>query len=313
MDRVNGTMYGKFSVGYKIIPKKATVIPQFQQTPVEDEHRSSYENTLPGITDIVTPMAKSTPVTQTSQMPVLANVPQSERDIVEPMSSERARTAYLERQIQDMSSVRLPLNIPSMEEDSHAPTDLSDRIWAFCKEWKEKRKQEWESIKVALDKLKESKGKHLKQQDEEEREAVYSQMAQNIERMRAVVRNSISSASTISAEECQLALTEEDFSVIKKKMDKIDQRLDDLYKNWHAEYGSATTLEECDEIKRFYKPYLEKYESKYRILYHLLQQPSLISTHKTTSGKTPSLTALDDAPLLIQREWIQDEPGEDVP
>ena len=37
VDRVNGTMYGKFSVGYKIIPKKATVIPQFQQTPLEDE------------------------------------------------------------------------------------------------------------------------------------------------------------------------------------------------------------------------------------------------------------------------------------
>ena len=87
-------------------------------------------------------------------------------------------------------------------------------------------------------------------------------------------------------------------------MDKIDQRLDDLYKNWHAEYGSTTTLEECDEIKRFYKPYLEKYESKYRILYHLLQQPSLISTHETTSGITPSLTTLDDAPSLRQREWI---------
>ena len=96
-------------------------------------------------------------------------------------------------------------------------------------------------------------------------------------------------------------------------MDKIDQRLDDLYKNWHAEYGSAATLEECDEIKRFYKPYLEIYESKYRILYHLLQQPSFISTHKTTSGITPSLATLDDAPSLRQREWIQGEPGEDVP
>ena len=29
VDRVNGTMYGKFSVGYKIIPEKATVIPQY--------------------------------------------------------------------------------------------------------------------------------------------------------------------------------------------------------------------------------------------------------------------------------------------
>ena len=127
--------------------------------------------------------------------------------------------------------------------------------------------------------MKESKRKYHKQPDEEQRKAVYSQMAQNMERMITVVRNSISRAFTISAEEHQLALTEEDFSVIKKKMDKIDQRLDDLHKNWQAEYGSAATLEECDEIKRFYKPYLEKYKSKYRILYHLLQQPSLISTH----------------------------------
>ena len=109
-----------------------------------------------------------------------------------------------------------------------------------------------------------------------------------------------------------MALTEKEFSVIKKKMENIDQRLDDLYKNWHAEYGSDNTLEECDEIKRFYKPYLEKYESKYRVLYHLLQQPSLISTHESTSGMTSSLAALDDAPSLKKREWIQDEPGEDV-
>ena len=138
-------------------------------------------------------------------------------------------------------------------------------------------------------------------------------MVQDVERTRAMVRNSVSRASTISAEERQLALTEKDFTAIKKKMDKIDQRLDSLYKNWHAEYGSATTLEECDEIKRFYKPYLEKYESKYRDLYHLLQQPNLISTHKTTSGMTPSLATLDDAPSLRQREWIRGDPGEDVP
>ena len=87
-------------------------------------------------------------------------------------------------------------------------------------------------------------------------------------------------------------------------MDKIDQRLDDLYKNWHAEYGSTATLEECKEIKRFCKPYLEKYESKYRILYQiLLQQPSVIPTQEATSGITPSLATLDDAPSLRQREW----------
>ena len=39
----------------------------------------------------------------------------------------------------------------------------------------------------------------------------------------------------------------------------------------------------------------------------------MTSTHKTTSGMTPSLAALDDAPSLRQREWIQGDPGEDVP
>ena len=78
--------------------------------------------------------------------------------------------------------------------------------------------------------MKENKGKHPKQPDEKEREAAYSQMAQNMERTSVEVRNSISRASTISAEEWQLALTEREFSAIKEKMDKIDQRLDDLYK-----------------------------------------------------------------------------------
>ena len=124
-----------------------------------------------------------------------------------------------------------------------------------------------------------------------------------------MVRNSVSRASTISAKECLLTLTEDDFSVIKKKMDKIDQRLDDLYKNWHAEYRDATSSEACEEIKKFYQPYLEKYKSKYRILYHMLQQPYPLSARESTSGMTPSLVALDDAPLLRRREWIRGEPG----
>ena len=94
VDRVNGTMYGKFSVGYRMIPEKATVIPQYQHTLVEDEYEPAYENTLPGITNIATPIAKSTPVTQASHILVTKTIP--ERDIVEPMSSERARATYLE-------------------------------------------------------------------------------------------------------------------------------------------------------------------------------------------------------------------------
>ena len=99
VDRVNGTMYGKFSVGYKIILEKATVIPQFQYTLIEDEYRPTYVNTLPGTTDIVTPIAKSMPMTQASQMPVVPNVPPHERDILEPMSNEQARSTYLEKQM----------------------------------------------------------------------------------------------------------------------------------------------------------------------------------------------------------------------
>ena len=101
--------------------------------------------------------------------------------------------------------------------------------------------------------------------------------------------------------------------MIQKKMDKIDQHLTEMYKNWHAEYGSANTLEECEEIRKIYKPYLDKYESKYRVLYQMLQQPRLIPTHGGASGMTPSLAALDDATSLRQREWIRCEPGEDTP
>ena len=107
---------------------------------------------------------------------------------------------------------------------------------------------------------------------------MYAEMAQSLEKTRAIVRNSVSKASTISVEECQLTLMEDDFLVIHRKMDKIYQRLDELYKNWHAEYGDAVSAEDFEGIRKFYKPYLKKYESKYKILYHLLQQSSSFST-----------------------------------
>ena len=185
VDRVNGTMYGKFSVGYRMIPEKATVIPQYQHTSVEDEYAPTYENTLPGITSIATPIAKSTHVTQASHIPVIKTIP--ERDIVRPMSNEKARATYLESQIKDMSSVQLPLNIPSMEEESHMSTDLTRRINTFCKEQKERRRQEWETHRQTLNALRQSKDKQLKQHDQEEREVVYSQVAQNMEKTRDVV------------------------------------------------------------------------------------------------------------------------------
>ena len=115
-----------------MIQERATVIPQCQHTSVEDEYKPTYENTLPGITNIAIPIAKSTPVTQVSHIPMTKT--NLDRDIVRPMSSERARTSHLENQIKDMSSVHLPLNTLSMEEESHASTDLTRRINTFCKE-----------------------------------------------------------------------------------------------------------------------------------------------------------------------------------
>ena len=69
VDRVNGTMYSKFDVGYRMINEKATVKPQFKPISLEDEYtvmQPTYVNTLPGITSMVTPIAKSTPMTQAS-------------------------------------------------------------------------------------------------------------------------------------------------------------------------------------------------------------------------------------------------------
>ena len=133
------------------------------------------------------------------------------------------------------------------------------------------------------------------------------------------MRRSISKASTISDKECRLALTEDDFLTIQWKMDKNDQKLTDLHRNWQAEYRSAITPEDCEEVKRFYKPYLEKYESKYRILYQMLQQASkqtsqagVFSAPEHTSEITPSLAALDDPWALRRREWRRGESGEDV-
>ena len=130
INRVNGTMYGKFSIGYRMIPEKATVIPQYQHTSVEDEYAPAYEITLLGISKLPTPIAKSTPVTQASHVPVT----KTERDIVRPISSEKVRAAYLENQMRDMSSVQLPSQVPSMEEESLISMDLTRRIDTFCRE-----------------------------------------------------------------------------------------------------------------------------------------------------------------------------------
>ena len=78
---------------------------------------------------------------------------------------------------------------------------------------------------------------------------MYAQMLQDLERTRAAVRSSISKASTISDEEHQLALTEDDFLTIQWKMNRIDQKLSDLYGNWQAEYRNTIILEDYEEVQ----------------------------------------------------------------
>ena len=38
-------------------------------------------------------------------------------------------------------------------------------------------------------------------------------------------------------------------------MDKIDQKLNDLYRNWQAEYKNAVTPEDCDKVGDSINPF----------------------------------------------------------
>ena len=176
----------------------------------------TYVNTLPGTTSMVTPIAKSTPMTQVLKMHTIPFALPNVRDILELSLNEQARAAYLEGQMQDMSSVRLPSDMPSLEDGvSIGPEGLSKRIQNYCQEKRDKRKHEWETHRLALERMKENKEKQHHQRSQEDRDAVYAKMLHNLERTRAAVRNSINKASTISDEERQLTLTEDDYLVIQ--------------------------------------------------------------------------------------------------
>ena len=201
-----------------MISERATVKPQFKLTSLEDEYtvmQPTYVNTLPGTTHMVTPIAKPTPMTQALQMPTVPTVSSQVGDILEPSSSEQARATYLDRQIQGISSVRLPSSMPSLEDGIlTGPESLSRRIQNYFQEKSDNRKHEWEMHRLTLERMKESKEKQYQQQSQEERDAVYAKMLHNLERTRAAIRNFISRTSTISDEEHQLTLTEDDFLVI---------------------------------------------------------------------------------------------------
>ena len=146
VDRVNGTMYGKFSAGYRVISERATREPQYRDASLEGEYVPMHPtavNTLPGTTQMVTPLAKSSLITQSSQMPAIANTLPPIRDILEPASTEQARSTYLERQMRQMDSVKLPSGMPSLKDKMVPRSEsLQDRKQNFCHENRDKRKQE---------------------------------------------------------------------------------------------------------------------------------------------------------------------------
>ena len=156
-----------------------------------------------------------------------------------------------------------------LEDDS-----LSRRIWDYCSRIEDHRRCEKDTHHVTLSSIKEYKVRQQQQKSQKERDEVYKGMSRNLEKVKEVAHSTLSRASTISAEERQMALTETDFITIKEKMNKIDQRLDGLYQNWQAEYKEAITTEQCEEIQQFYEQYVMKYKTKYKILYQMLRQAS---------------------------------------
>ena len=89
----------------------------------------------------------------------------------------QVRSTYLERQIRQVGSIRVPSDIPFLEDGIvQRPESLQERIQSFCRENKVKRKQEWESHRIALEEMKESKEQQQHQQNQEEKDAVYARM-----------------------------------------------------------------------------------------------------------------------------------------
>ena len=93
VDRVNGTMYGRFSGGFRLINERATVEPQYRGASLASMYgpaQPMHMSTLPGTTQVVIPLAKSTPMTQSLQMPMVPGRIPPVGDILESTSNEQA-------------------------------------------------------------------------------------------------------------------------------------------------------------------------------------------------------------------------------
>ena len=95
--------------------------------PVQPMHMS----TLLGMTQMVTPLAKSTLMTQSSQMSAIPGTMPPVRDILEPTSNKHARSNYLEKQMRQMGSItKLPSNVSSLEDE------IVQRLRVYRKEYR---------------------------------------------------------------------------------------------------------------------------------------------------------------------------------
>ena len=166
----------------------------------------SYINTVPRTTSIGIPIAESTPVPQLGPMLYRPTPTPQVHDILEPVASEQAQARYLEEQMRHMESVLLvPSESRSLEEGS-----LSREIQEYCSKMNEHCQYERETHNVMLESMKEHKARQ-RQQAKKEQDEVYKQMTRNVEKVKAIARESLSRASTISVEENRMALTRADF------------------------------------------------------------------------------------------------------
>ena len=202
VDRVNDTIYGMFDRGFRVISDSATLKPQYIDTPLPGMYgpmQATQVNTLAGQTQLVIPMAKSTPITQSSQTPMMppGRMPLV-RDILEPVSSEQARADHLERQNLHMGSIPTPpLDVPSnglapqSQDETYRPRnrgttpiienaradmeqqqlavayyeDLQRQVQEYCQRNGTKRGQEQESHRTALEDFRRQKGQQRQQQN----------------------------------------------------------------------------------------------------------------------------------------------------
>ena len=106
--------------GFRMISERATAEPQYRGAPLAGMYRPvqpMHVSTLLGMTQMVTPLAESTPVTQSSQSPMTPDRMLPIRGILELTSNEQAGADYLERQMRQISSISgLPSDIPSLED-----------------------------------------------------------------------------------------------------------------------------------------------------------------------------------------------------